>query len=146
MDETAAPSVAPASGAGLPLFYKDPHVLEPGRHRSAGLVIPEGMGFAAATNSVPIAADEFFAAQAHYPIVFTSGDAPSAVAVVGVFGDRNAFLDAAGRWQAGAYVPAYVRRYPFIFVRGDSTPERWMLAVDEASSAYRAAEGRPFFE
>jgi SapC len=140
MSTTAAPG-----GAEMPVFYKDPHVLEPGRHGAAGLGQPAGMGFAGSTNSIPLAADEFFAAQAHYPIVFTAGEAPSPVAVVGLVGDRNAFVDPAGNWRAGAYIPAYVRRYPFIFVHSGPGTERWLLAIDEAAEAFQAKGGHPFF-
>jgi hypothetical protein len=127
----------------LPLFYKSPRVLDPARHAKAGLA--EGnLAFAAGTNSVPLAADEFFVAQGHYPIVFTAGANPTAVAVVGLASHKNLFVDGEGRWKTGAYIPAYVRRYPFVFVQG--AENRLVLAVDEAADAYVAEGGRNFFE
>jgi hypothetical protein len=128
---------------GLPLFYKVPHVLEPRRHAGAGLTEGMRLGFAATTNSVPLAADEFFPAQAHYPIVFTATAPVAPMALVGVGPDRNLFVDRDGAWRQGGYVPAYVRRYPFVFVRaGDG---QFALAVDEAAENFSAGGGRPLF-
>jgi SapC len=93
---------------------------------------------------VPLAADEIFLAQAHYPIVFTAGGPGAPVALVGVAPDKNLFVGADGTWRKGAYVPAYVRRYPFIFVRG--AENRLALAIDEAAECYAAKGGRALFE
>ena len=58
---------------------------------------------------------------------------------------QNLFLEADGRWQAGHYVPAYVRRYPFIFTnRPDS--DQLVLCVDEASERLDETEGKPMFQ
>ena len=52
-------------------------------------------------------------------------------AIVGLKED-NLFVDAGGAWKAGAYVPAYVRRYPFIFA-DDKDRGLLSLCVDEPS-------------
>jgi hypothetical protein len=75
--------------------------------------------FLRATNAVPVSYTEFSVACRDYPIVFTStdnGQTFSPVAVLGVAGSENLFLTA-GKWDANAYVPAYVRRYPFCMAR-----------------------------
>jgi hypothetical protein len=134
----------PRPAAELPLFYREPRALEPARHGKAGLAATRSLGFAANTNSVPLAADEFYIAQAHYPIVFTAGKQPAAVAVVGLANADNLFLDA-GKWRDGAYVPAYVRRYPFVFIRSPDD-SKYILAVDEAAEGYTSEGGQPLFE
>jgi hypothetical protein len=70
-------------------------------------------------NAIPISYTEFSPVCRDYPLVFTSGDngqtyAP--VAVLGFAGGENLFL-AHGVWDKNAYVPAYVRRYPFCMAR-----------------------------
>ena len=75
--------------------------------------------FAKALNAIPVSFAEFGIAGRDYPLVFASGDdgkTYSPVAVLGLVGGENLFLDAAG-WAAATYVPAYVRRYPFCMAR-----------------------------
>jgi hypothetical protein len=72
--------------------------------------------FAARINAMAISFAEFALAQRDYPIVFLSGDAGATfapVAVLGLADGENLFVTAAGRWEAGHYVPAFVRRFPF---------------------------------
>jgi hypothetical protein len=143
MDNT---TTEPRPAPDLPLFYREPRPLEPGRHGKAGLEAIRSLRFAAQTNSIPIAADEFYTAQAHYPIVFTAGKPASAVAVVGLANGVNLFIDAEGAWKAGAYVPAYVRRYPFVFIRS-ADQQQYILAIDEAADAYAREGGQaPLFD
>lgn len=70
-------------------------------------------------NAIPITYTEFSVACRDYPLVFASGDqgqtyAP--MAVLGLTNGENLFV-ADGAWDAGAYVPAYVRRFPFCMAR-----------------------------
>ena len=106
-------------------------------------------GYAAKTNAVPLVATELPTACRHFPIVFTDGDQPTPVAVLGVRGQENLFVDAQGQWRAGAYIPAYVRRYPFIFMENedrsqftlcvDEQPPRWSRAATIPSSTKPAS-------
>ena len=123
---------APAADNGLPLFFKTPVPLDAKRHAKAGLLPAQDMYFAASTNSVVINAVEFFEACRQYPIVFTSGRDCLPAAVVGLE-QKNYFVDDRGRWKEEAYIPAYVRKYPFVFME---VPERkeFMLCIDEDSS------------
>jgi hypothetical protein len=71
------------------------------------------------SNAVPVSFTEFSLAAREYPLVFASGDEGknfAAVAVLGITAAENLFLRD-GAWAAGAYVPAYVRRYPFCMAR-----------------------------
>lgn len=75
--------------------------------------------FARQANAVPISYTEFPPVCRHYPIVFTSGDGKAgfaAVAVTGIAAGENLF-NAEGHWAPGAYIPAYVRRYPFCMAK-----------------------------
>lgn len=118
----------PPPTAPLPLFYSRPVAVDTNRHKSKSLRADSGFAFAARTNSVPVSGFEFALAQRNYPIVFSGQDKMIPVAVVGLRGDENLFV-ANGKWEPQTYIPAYVRRYPFIFI--EAADNRFILAVDE---------------
>ena len=64
--------------------------------------------------------------------------------IVGARDDDNLFIDADGHWRASVYVPAYVRRYPFILMRrpGDA---RHVLCADMESEYVIDDQVSPFF-
>lgn len=130
----------PPQAAQFPLFYKNPVALDAKRHATAGLNEPSDISFARATNVVPLSGPEMMRAQAHYPLVFGTGAKPPVLAVVGFKGDRNLFIRPDGRWQRGAYVPAYVRRYPFIFM-SMANEQRLILCVDEGAPQFSPTDG-----
>lgn len=85
------------------------------RHR---VLLPHGATpqFCRSINAIAVTAGEFVAAARDYPIVFATPDAGKTfapVAVLGLHARENLFVSAAGDWDPAAYVPAFVRRYPF---------------------------------
>ena len=135
-----AEAAPPPQAAQFPLFYKSPVALDAKRHAAAGLADPNDLGFARATNVVPLSGPEMMRAQAHYPLVFGTGAKPPVLAVVGFKGDRNLFIGEDARWQHGVYVPAYVRRYPFIFM-SMTNEQRLILCVDEGAPQFSSTGG-----
>lgn len=116
----------------MPMFYSAPRPLD--RAKDVGLHVsrPKNFNFAAKTNAIPLLIDEFPMASAYYPIVFAAGPMPIPAAVVGLKNDNNLFLDKQGQWVNGAYLPAYVRRYPFILM-DDPEQKQFVLCIDEGS-------------
>lgn len=114
----------------LPMFYNAPRPLDRSRDLELRLSRPTNFKFANNTNAIPLLIDEFPMASAYYPIVFAAGANPIPAAVVGLRNDSNLFLDKEYRWQSGAYLPAYVRRYPFILM-DDPTQKQFVLCLDE---------------
>lgn len=137
-------AATPATGPALPMFYKSPMPLEPARHATAGLKPQSGFGFAAGTNALPLTASEMAHAARTYPIVFSASAPTVPFAVVGLRDHENLFVDASGAWREDAYIPAYVRRYPFIF---SEVPEsqRLVLCIDEAAENYESSSSQPLF-
>ena len=125
------PTSAPQQAQGMPIFYSQPEVLDSTRHEGLELKPVNTYEFTAGVNAIPVTAAEFPAASRDYPIVFTAGSNPGAVAIVGLRKDENLMLEAKGKWRAGTYIPAYVRRYPFIFLRSDGG-DQYALCVDRA--------------
>src|SRR5262245_54394023 len=75
--------------------------------------------FCRTANAVPISYSEFMPACRDYPLAFVSTDSGrsfSPAAVLGLAGGENLFLRE-GRWEAAAYLPIYLRRYPFCMAR-----------------------------
>ncbi len=128
----------------LPLFYSQIRILDTERDKSLRLLPPPDYRFAADTNAIPLVAEELFAAQAHYPIVFAGNDEPLPVAIVGLRNGENLFVDADGAWRPDTYLPLYVRRHPFIFIDGNDG--RLHLGVESNSPRWSSEDGRPLFE
>lgn len=114
----------------MPMFYKSPRPLDRVKDAKTHLSRPPNFNFTANTNAIPILLDEFALSSCHYPIVFAAGPNPVPAAVVGLRGNTNLFLDAQGQWRNGAYIPAYVRRYPFILM-DDPSQKQFVLCIDE---------------
>ena len=75
-----------------------------------------------------------------------SGEAvPVPLAVMGLRNSENLFVDEKGAWAPNAYVPAYVRRYPFIFMEGKDGLQ-FILCIDEDSGFLTEGEGNILFE
>ena len=70
--------------------------------------------------ALPLSFTEFAAAIHDFPIAFVSGNAGSsfvAMAILGLEAQQNLFVAGDDTWDAGVYLPAYVRRYPFCMTR-----------------------------
>jgi hypothetical protein len=143
MTEAQQPQPA-AAASSMPLFYKNPMPLEPARHAKAGLSPKSDFGFARDTNAVALTLSEFAPAARSYPIVFSQASPVVPFAVLGVRDNENLFLEQNNQWKEDAYVPAYVRRYPFIFSEVQNS-ERLILCVDEAAPAFEQDSTQPFF-
>ncbi len=145
-DNAAATSEPQIAAGGLPLFYHDPKPLEQERHRGAGLRAKGDYLFARNANSCPANIGEMLLLAKSYPLVFVGADVPMPVAVMGL-DTHNAFIDPQGNWVEGCYIPAYIRRYPFVLIRGPKDDEKYFLAIDEGSALYVANNPeRPFFQ
>ena len=84
--------------------------------------IDRPFAFAAGAQAVPLTVTEFPVAALSFPIIF-AGDRRQPLAVMGVSGDANMFIQPNGYFEAGVYVPAYIRRYPFVLAN-DSAREQ----------------------
>jgi hypothetical protein len=89
---------------------------------------------------VPLTAVEFPVAAMEYSIVFTGNDqAIVPVVIMGLRNEENLYLSPTGQWRA-KYIPAYVRRYPFVFSSSDAG-KNFTLCIDEKFSGCNQ-EGR----
>jgi hypothetical protein len=128
----------------LPVFYKNPRPLLASSDAGLSLAAVSDYGFAAGANSVPVVATEMPLVCKYFPILFTQGELPQPVALLGLRNAENLFVDGDGKWADGIYIPAYVRRYPFIFLENRHKDEL-TLCIDEGAPSIVAGRDNPFF-
>lgn len=129
----------------LPVLYTALEPLDAGRHAELRLR-DVGHGFAAHLSSIPLAVEEFALAGRHMPVVFATEAPHMPVALTGLSPDRNLFVDERGAWRRGAYVPAYLRRYPFLLVRAAADSDQLVLCIDPQAPQFATATGEPIFD
>ena len=113
------------------LIYETAVPVSSGRHGKCSVEAGQGYAFARRINSVPLMAVEFPQAAAEYAVVFAqAGEDFLPVAILGARQGENLYVGEDERWTAD-YVPAFLRRYPFIFSAGDDG-KTFTLCVDEA--------------
>lgn len=133
--------------ASLPLFYKNLVPLSSTTHAGFKTRSSDRAPFFAHTHAVPITIDEFIMAQRFFPIVFSAGDNPVPLGLFGLNEGVNVYTDADGKLRQETYVPAYVRRYPFMLARLKPESDELSLCFDPESDMVGAYdEGPPLFD
>jgi hypothetical protein len=138
---TAAPT------QNLPLFYRAIEPLNVSQHGKMRVRTVVNMGQVGQTHAIPLTVDEFALVQRHYPIVFSIGENPIPMALMGLNEGVNVFLGQEGRAHDPAiYIPAYIRRYPFLLARLRPDSDELSLCFDPAANAVGDfSEGEPLF-
>lgn len=128
------------------LLYERPVRLNRSAHATLRFEPVKDYSFCQHVAAVPLIAVKFPAACRQYPIVFVraADGAISAQAVLSFRAGENAFVDEQGRCTA-AYIPAFIRRYPFVLadIPGNRTDHD--VAFDEASGCFSADQVEPLF-
>ncbi len=125
------------------LVYKTIAPVNAAAHRDWSVEVGRDFAFSAEVNSVPVMAVEFPLASNEYPIVFGGPENDLVPAtILGVQDKQNLFLTPENGWAA-KYIPAFLRRYPFVFSHDQN---RFVLCIDEAFSGFnREGKGSPLF-
>lgn len=129
----------------LPLFYDRIVSLNKKEHRNISIKPIKNYDYATKTNSVYISAIEFHQAARDYAIVFAKDDKIFPVVLLGLDND-NIFVDDNGQWCLG-YVPAYIRRYPFILAVDPNNQNDFTVCFDQNYTGFNTAdEGNRLFD
>lgn len=138
-------SVPPANNQ-LPLLFSDLTPLSSVEHASWKARASDALPAFAQQHAIPLTIDEFAVAQRHYPIIFSAGDNPVPLALMGLNEGINTFVDADGKLLDQVYVPAYVRRYPFLLARLREDSDELSLCFDPSANTIGPfEEGDPLF-
>lgn len=113
------------------LIYESAVPVSKTKHRDWSVKTGTSFAFAKNINSVPITAIEFPNAAQEYAIVFAGKDDTIApVVILGVRENENLYISADNK-MISKYVPAFLRRYPFIFSSTDDGAN-FTLCLDES--------------
>jgi len=135
-----------AAKNSLPLFYKNPVPLDAQAHAKKSLKPNFGFGFTKGINAVPINLIEMPQICHFYPIAFSPDGNATPVAILGLRDSENLFLGEDGAsWMEDSYIPAYIRRYPFIFSELPDN-DQLTLCVDLDDSVIEENGEQPFFD
>ncbi|PTS90994.1 MULTISPECIES: SapC family protein [unclassified Caulobacter] len=119
--------------SGNVLFYVSPEPLNREQHAKLALVHNDKpYGFAATGSAVPLTVTEFAPAALSFPVIF-AGEDRVPLAVMGLNNGENLFVNADGSIDPGVYIPAYIRRYPFVLAN-DETQDRLIVCIDRGST------------
>jgi hypothetical protein len=137
---------APPVNNSLPLLFSDLTPLSSVEHASWKARASEGLPILAKQHAIPVTIDEFAMVQRYYPIIFSAGENPVPLALMGLNEGVNTFVDDEGKLTEQVYVPAYVRRYPFLLARlRDDTDELSLCFDPSADTMGPFDEGDPLF-
>ncbi|MEO0982989.1 MAG: SapC family protein [Pseudomonadota bacterium] len=143
MENTPAAGGSPITGQVM--FYNQPEPLSVEQHGALGVRrIDQPFGFLRAAHAVPVTVTEFGMVASCYPVIFV-GDERTPVAVMGVRQGQNLYVGADGSPEADYYMPAFVRRYPFVFA-SDNNSDRLLLCIDRKAPMVTDQPEIPFFE
>ena len=120
---------------GLPVLYRDLVPLSSTEHAGWGTQTLEGAHFLKDQHAIPVTVDEFVQVQRNFPIIFAAADNPVPLALMGLNEGVNVFLDEEGKFSERVYVPAYVRRYPFMLAQLGQNPSELSLCFDPTAGA-----------
>ncbi len=129
----------------FPMFYQSVMPISSDTHANWGLLQRESLGFTKGSHAIPVTVDEFVNCQRSFPIVFGLGEAAAPLALVGLQEGNNLYVDDNGQWEATAYVPAFVRRYPFMLARLSPDRPDLSLCFDDTAGQIAADVGEPLF-
>jgi hypothetical protein len=136
------------ASAPLPLFYNGLEPLSSETHATWRVRQQDSAPFLVGQHAIPITTDEFPLVQRHMPIVFSVGDDAIPLALMGLNEGVNVFIGDDGKLtETNFYVPAYIRRYPYMLARLRPDADELSLCFDPTSEALGAFDdGDPLFE
>ncbi|WP_067736194.1 SapC family protein [Novosphingobium naphthalenivorans] len=139
-------ATAPQNPA-LPLFYKDLTPLNSQQHANWKTRATDKATWLVGVNSIPLTVEEFPQAQRNFPIIFTTGENPIPLALMGMNEGVNVFVEEDGTLNTPVYIPAYARRYPYMLAKLRPDSEELSLCVDPTSDLIGEFEdGQPLFD
>jgi hypothetical protein len=143
----ATPQAPSAQGplSGQVMFYGNPEPLSPEAHGRLKLkALTSPFAFAASAHIVPLQVTEFGPASLSYPVIFV-GEPRAPMAVLGMRQGENLFVTPDGRYEDLAYVPGFIRRYPFVLA-GNEREDQLVVCIDRNAPMVGEEGETPLFE
>lgn len=127
-----------APNPNLPILYNDLVPLSSVDHATWRVTEMADVSFLAKQHAIPVTVDEFALVQRNFPIVFSAGDNPVPLALMGLNEGVNTFIGEDGKVSEPVYIPAYIRRYPFLLAKLRPDNDDLSLCFDPTSSVIGA--------
>lgn len=139
--------MASAPKPNLPIFFNDLMPLNSRDHKGWYSKQFNDVSFMSKHHAIPVTVDEFIDAQRHFPIVFSAGENPVPLALMGLNEGVNTFVDDKGVITENVYLPAYVRRYPFMLAKLQPNSDELSLCFDPSAGVIGDhGEGNALFD
>ena len=112
-------------------------------HKDAGIKLATDFFQSKELTSAPITANEYYEACKHYPILFAkeANGTWFSLALLGVE-KTNTFIEEDGQWRKNCYIPAFVGRYPFLFLEQEGNLH---LTFDTTQQIKKSDAGENYF-
>ena len=132
----------------LPLLYRGLEPVNRQAHGDKKVRRIDGVAEIGQAHAIPVTVDEFMLAGRFFPIIFSSGDMPVPLALMGLHEGTNTFFNKEGQLlEPSVYIPAYIRRYPFLLARLTEDSDQLSLCFDPSADAVGDfADGEPLFD
>ena len=135
---------------GQVMLYRNPELLSKEAHGRLGVnPAPTRFGFASTTHVCPLTVPEFGPASLTYPVIFV-GNEYNPVVVMGLTEGQNLFATPEFGFEVDAYIPCYIRRYPFVLAAAENAPageeNRMLVGIDRGYEYIKTEADFPFFD
>lgn len=127
-------------------MFQQPEALNPQRHAALGLSEVPDYTFAAEEMLTPVFSGEAWHIAREYTLVFPrEGGLP--LAILGIQQGVNAYVGSQPAWW-GRYVPAHIRRYPFVAApqTTEDGEQAFTVMIDRQAPQLLENGGQPLFE
>ena len=132
-------------------LYREPQLLDPANHRALRMGTLADFSITKGMHGVFITVTEMPQAALEFPLLFVHTGEPDAagraaispIVLLGVSQNENLYVDGT-RWDA-RYIPAFIRRYPFLTATLRNAGATGVM-IDRAWSGFSETEGEPLFE
>lgn len=113
-------------------MYQNLEILNKINHKNKSVKEVKDFFYAQKLTRAPITAAEFFEACKNYPIFFAKDKDNNwfTSVILGYKENNNLFVDQKGNWEKSHYIPAFVRKYPFVFIK-EENKDNLFLALDK---------------
>ncbi len=126
-------------------MYNNIELITKDEHKDFGVANVEGYAHSKELTTSMITMSEYYQSCKNYPIVFSKNEEEGwfSVALLGLE-KENKFLNEDNTWKEDCYIPAYVRRYPFIYIKNE---DDLLLGFDaDHKIEKKEADARYFFD
>ncbi|MBN1932745.1 MAG: SapC family protein [Desulfobacterales bacterium] len=126
-------------------MFKKIEALSSVTHQNLRLTRINSFDFAKTVLNAPLSASEFSTASRYYPIVFPDKGA-SPMVLFALNQKTNFYVNDDGTWKI-PYVPAHIRRYPFILADSGKieAKKNFVVCIDVEAPHFAAGQGDPLF-